>query len=101
MGSRPPLRFGVIGIDHRHIYDQVASLLGIGAECAGFWTHDGDVRTLKGFVERFPTIPRVDDHQRLLDEDFQQVFQAWLVFRLGLAALQLTVEAGAERPQEA
>ena len=50
MGSRPPLRFGVIGIDHRHIYDQVGSLLGIGAECAGFWTHDGDVRTLKGFV---------------------------------------------------
>ena len=68
MGSRPPLRFGVIGIDHRHIYDQVASLLGIGAECAGFWTHDGDVRTLKGFVERFPTIPRVDDRQRLLDD---------------------------------
>ena len=28
MGSGPQLRFGVIGIDHRHIYDQVGSLLG-------------------------------------------------------------------------
>ena len=53
MNQQPKLRFGVIGIDHRHIYDQVTSLLEIGAECAGYWTHDGDVRTLKGFVERF------------------------------------------------
>jgi hypothetical protein len=40
-------------------------------------------------------------HQGLLDEDFQQVFQARLILRLGLAPLQLTVEADAEWPQEA
>ena len=66
------LRFGVIGIDHRHIYDQVSSLLAIGAECAGYWTHDA-VRTLAGFVERFPDIPRVDDRQRLLEDDSIQL----------------------------
>ncbi len=61
------LRFGVIGIDHRHIYDQVASLLAIGAECAGFWT-PGDVRTLAGFAERFPGIRRVADRRELLED---------------------------------
>ena len=66
------LRFGVIGIDHRHIYDQVSSLLAIGAECAGYWTHDA-VRTLAGFVERFPDIPRVDDRRRLLEDDSIQL----------------------------
>ena len=68
MNNFPKLRFGVIGIDHRHIYDQVTSLLNIGAECAGFWTHDEDVRTLDGFVERFPAIPRVADRRQLLED---------------------------------
>ncbi|MNI63692.1 hypothetical protein D3C73_1190890 [compost metagenome] len=40
-------------------------------------------------------------HQCLLHEHFQQFFEAGLLFRLGLATLQLTFEAGAERPEEA
>ncbi len=67
MSDYPKLRFGVIGIDHRHIYDQVTSLLAIGAECAGYWTHDR-VHTLGGFVERFPEIPRVADQRQLLED---------------------------------
>ena len=63
----PPLRFAVIGIDHRHSYDQVASLLDVGAECAGFWT-EGTPKTLEGFVKRFPHIRRVDDRARLLND---------------------------------
>ncbi|MNS67020.1 hypothetical protein D3C72_1002530 [compost metagenome] len=38
--------------------------------------------------------------QSLLDQHFQQLFEARLVLRLGLAPLQLTFEAGAERPEE-
>jgi len=67
MTSLPRLRFGVIGIDHRHIYDQVSSLLDIGAECAG-WCTEGEPNTLKGFLERFPSIPRVADPDRLLED---------------------------------
>ncbi|MBS1227098.1 MAG: Gfo/Idh/MocA family oxidoreductase [Proteobacteria bacterium] len=67
MINSPQLRFAVIGIDHRHIYDQVASLLAIGAQCVGYWTHD-EVRTLDGFVKRFPQIPRVADRRTLLDD---------------------------------
>jgi predicted dehydrogenase len=68
MSNYPRLRFGVIGIDHRHIYDQVGSLLAIGADCAGYWTHDCDVRTKDGFVERFPGIPRIADRRQLLED---------------------------------
>ena len=67
MGNHPKLRFAAIGLDHRHIYDQVKSLLDIGAECAGFWTAE-DTIPLKGFMERFPQVPRVDDRRRLLED---------------------------------
>jgi predicted dehydrogenase len=63
----PPLRFAAVGLDHRHIYDQVQSLLDAGAQCAGFWT-EGTPKTLEGFVKRFPHVPRVDDRRRLLDD---------------------------------
>lgn len=68
MKDYPALRFGVIGIDHRHIYDQVKSLLDIGAECVGYWTKD-ETRTEKGFIERFPHIPRIADRRQLLEDD--------------------------------
>ena len=62
-----PLRFAAIGLDHRHIYDQVASLADVGGECVGFWT-EGTPKTLDGFVKRFPHIPRVADRRTLLDD---------------------------------
>jgi predicted dehydrogenase len=68
MNNFPTLRFGIVGIDHRHVYDQVNSLLAIGAECAGYWSHDGDVRTQQGFTERFPNIARVAERRQLLED---------------------------------
>jgi predicted dehydrogenase len=70
--SAPGLRFAAIGLDHRHIYDQVKSLLEIGAECVGFWTAE-DVLPLQGFMERFPHIPRVMDRRRLLEDESIQL----------------------------
>jgi predicted dehydrogenase len=72
MSKFPKLRFGVIGIDHRHIYDQVTSLLNIGAECAGYWT-EGDPLTLPGFVKRYPAIARVPDRRQLLEDESIQL----------------------------
>ena len=67
MSDFAPLRFAAVGLDHRHIYDQVQSLVDAGAECAGFWT-EGTPKTLEGFVKRFPQVPRIDDRRRLLDD---------------------------------
>jgi predicted dehydrogenase len=65
--SYPKLRFAAVGLDHRHIYDQVKSLLDTGAECVGFWTRD-EALPLGGFIERFPHIPRVGDRRRLIED---------------------------------
>jgi predicted dehydrogenase len=63
----PPLRFAAVGLDHRHIYDQVQSLVDVRGECVGYWT-EGTPKTLEGFVKRFPGIPRVADRRTLLDD---------------------------------
>ena len=61
------LTVGVIGIDHRHIYGQLAGMLGEGAVCKGWWTQ-GDPQPVEGFVSRFPDVPRVADRRQLLDD---------------------------------
>ncbi len=61
------LRFAAIGLDHRHIYEQVGRLLELGCECVGFWT-EGDPQPLAGFVRRFPNVPRVADRRQLLQD---------------------------------
>ena len=65
--SQQPLRFAAIGLDHRHIYEQVGRLLELGCECVGYWT-DGDPQPLEGFVRRYPDIPRIEDKRRLLED---------------------------------
>lgn len=67
-----PLRFGVIGIDHRHIYDQVRGLLDAGAECAGYWSAPGALPEA-GFIERFPDIRKVQDRRQLLEDPTVQL----------------------------
>ena len=68
MSSLPKLKFAAIGLDHRHIYDQVTSLLDIGAECVGFWSRD-EAMPLQGFMEKFPHIPRVKERAQLLVDE--------------------------------
>ena len=45
------ITFAAIGLDHRHVYEQVGHLLELGCECAGYWT-EAEPQPLKGFVER-------------------------------------------------
>jgi predicted dehydrogenase len=61
------IRFAAIGLDHRHIYEQVGRLLELGCSCAGYWT-EGEPQPLAGFVERYPDLKRVDDKRTLLDD---------------------------------
>lgn len=61
------IRFAAIGLDHRHIYEQVGRLLELGAHCVGYWT-EGDPEPLAGFVKRFPDIPRVENRDTLIND---------------------------------
>jgi predicted dehydrogenase len=66
------MRFAVIGLDHRHIYDLTRELLAAGATCAGFWPQTTDERVREGFRERFPDVPEVADRNALLDDSSVQ-----------------------------
>ena len=68
-------RFAVIGINHAHIYGQVECLLGAGGKLVGFHAPEGNLA--KAFAERYPSVPRVDDARRLLeDRDIAMVVSA-------------------------
>lgn len=67
MSAAAPLRFGVIGIDHPHVLEQVGRLLELGCECAG-WHTDGELRPLDAFRQQFPQLGRIDDRRRLLED---------------------------------
>ena len=63
------IRFAAIGLDHRHIYDQVRLLIDAGAECVGYHATDAvSEHILQGFTERFPQVPRISDKQQLLED---------------------------------
>lgn len=62
------IRFGVIGIDHRHVYHLVQGLLDAGARCAGYVRHGSDPKVQEGMRERFPDVPALDDAEQLLQD---------------------------------
>jgi predicted dehydrogenase len=67
------LRFGVIGLDHRHIYELTEYLIEAGLECAGYWPETTNPRVLEGFRKRFPHVPAAAERERLLDDPSLQV----------------------------
>ena len=67
------VKFGIIGIDHRHVYTQAQFLIELGAELVG-WCTEGSPTTLGGFTRRFPKAKRVTDPRSLLeDQDIQVI----------------------------
>jgi len=63
----PPLRFAVIGIDHRHAFGMAQNMIDAGASFAGWYTH-GTPETLTGFQKRFPGVPRAKSADALLND---------------------------------
>jgi predicted dehydrogenase len=62
------VKFVVVGLDHRHVYDLAKGLLDAGLECAGYWPESSDPRVLQGFRERFPQLRAVADREALIAE---------------------------------
>ena len=53
-----PIKFAVIGIDHRHAFGMSEHLIAAGAEMVA-WCTEGSPETLAGFTKRFPDAPRM------------------------------------------
>ena len=62
-----PLKLGVLGIDHGHIFGMLRNMQAEGCTCAAWWT-DGPAVTEAKFRETFPDLVRADDRRRILDD---------------------------------
>ena len=62
-----PLKLGVIGIDHGHIFGMLTHLVAQGCTCETYWT-DGPAVTEQKFNATFPAISRTKDRRRILDD---------------------------------
>ena len=66
------VKFGIIGIDHRHVYTQTQFLVELGAELVGWYT-EGSPTTMDGFIKRFPKARQFTDPRSLLEDPNIQV----------------------------
>jgi predicted dehydrogenase len=61
------LRLGVVGIDHPHIFGMLANMMAQGCICTHWWSA-GPSANDDLFAGVFPTVERVDDRRRILDD---------------------------------
>jgi predicted dehydrogenase len=61
----PRLKFGVIGINHSHIFGMAASVIRGGGEMLAFHANEDDLAA--DFQRRFPEAKRVKDKREILD----------------------------------
>ena len=62
-----PLKLGVLGIDHGHIFGMLSNMKAQGCTCGAYWT-DGQAVTETKFGKVFPEAARVDDRRRILED---------------------------------
>jgi predicted dehydrogenase len=63
------IRFAAVGLDHSHIFGQIAGLLGQGCELVGIASDDPDAAVAKEVRTRWPDAPWFDDPAQLLTEN--------------------------------
>jgi predicted dehydrogenase len=95
------IRFAVIGVDHRHIYEMTGRLLELGHECVGYWT-EGEPQPLAGFIKRYPHIPRVADQRRLIEDPTVQLVLTAAIpadrAAIAIAAMRAGKDVGTDKP---
>ncbi|HYW56413.1 MAG TPA: Gfo/Idh/MocA family oxidoreductase [Polaromonas sp.] len=62
------IKFAVIGIDHRHVFELIEGLTSAGATCAGYLSTTSDARVLQGIEKRFPQLRAVDNADEFLQD---------------------------------
>src|SRR5712691_6309535 len=64
--SSAPVRFGVIGLNHNHIFEMTEPLLHAGAEMVGFYAVEDDLAA--AYEKRFPIARRLRSEAEILDD---------------------------------
>ncbi len=63
-----PLKLGILGIDHGHIFGMLSNMQAVGCTCDAYWTA-GPAATESKFNEVFPCVKKVTDCRAILDAD--------------------------------
>jgi hypothetical protein len=95
------MSLGILGIDHRHIYGQLAGMQAVGYACAGWWTEGDPGDVGQGFRKRFPDIPQVDKARLLEDEAIDLILIAAVQQASASASDMVTRPARNASPQSA
>ncbi len=84
-----PVRFAAVGLDHAHIFGQIAGLLAEGCELVGLASDDPTASVTKQVRERWPDVPWYDDASALIaDEAVDLVLTAAVPDRRGPIAVE-------------
>ena len=66
ISAQPVVRFGVININHGHIFGQVDAMLRSGAEFVSFCAPEPEL--VKPFAEHYPQASRVSTPEAILED---------------------------------
>ncbi|MEO1313382.1 MAG: Gfo/Idh/MocA family oxidoreductase [Pseudomonadota bacterium] len=67
-----PLKLGVLGIDHGHIFGMLTQMKAQGCSCDAWWS-DGPAVTETKFSQIFPELEKVTDRRRILEDPAVQM----------------------------
>ncbi|MBL6929695.1 MAG: Gfo/Idh/MocA family oxidoreductase [Rhodospirillales bacterium] len=82
MSAKPKMRFGVISVNHYHIFGQTNCLLDAGAELVAVDLSGGEPFLVAQFREKYPQAREVTDKAEILeDETLQMVVGAAVPFK--------------------
>ncbi len=62
-----PVKLGILGIDHGHIFGMLSNMQAAGCVADAFWT-DGPAVTEQKFREVFPVLEKVEERHSILDD---------------------------------
>ena len=102
MSSSQPVRFAAVGLDHAHIFGQVAGLIRAGAEFVALATDDPQAAIAGRVRELYPDVEVVDDPAAVINRDgIDLIVTAAVPDRRGeisLAALRAGKDVIADKP---
>lgn len=88
MNSATPIRFAAVGLDHAHIFGQIAGFVEQGCELVAMATDDADAAVAVQARERYPGVPLVDADEVFARDDISVVVTAAVPDRRGPIAVR-------------
>src|SRR5712691_3167184 len=98
--SSAPVRFGVIGLNHNHIFEMTEPLLHAGAEMVGFYAVEDDLAA--AYEKRFPIARRLRSEAEILEHPSIQLVASAAISDergpLGIRAMRVGKDFVSDKP---